>query len=147
MSDGTAISPRCRKCGRDLGSSFLYSGDGFTYHSECYPVSPRDAELAALQQALSIEKEAREKAERERDEANQRLMWAHGDKWAELVGAGEDRKRAEQLERDLAEARRLLKPFADIGDVIGTGWSSVPDSIALRDFRAAARFLNGADHG
>ena len=69
MDESTAVSPRCRKCGRDLGSSFLYSGDGFTYHSECFPVSPLNAEIEALRTALSQEREAREKAEKDAEQA------------------------------------------------------------------------------
>lgn len=53
------------------------------------------------------------------------------------------------LEASLAEAKRLLKPFADIGGGLGTAWldhethwSSIHDNIAVRDLRAAARFLS-----
>jgi hypothetical protein len=53
------------------------------------------------------------------------------------------------LRASLAEAKRLLKPFADIGGGLGaawldheTHWSSIHDNIAVRDLRAAGRFLS-----
>jgi hypothetical protein len=84
---------------------------------------------------LSQEREAREKAQ------------LHMSAWED--SARINKARAEAAEASLAEAKRLLKPFADIGGGLGaawldheTHWSSIHDNIAVRDLRAAARFLS-----
>jgi hypothetical protein len=95
------------------------------------------AEIASLRTSLSQEREAREKAERERDELR-------------LVGTEKElRRERDDARASLAEAKRLLKPFADIGGGLGaawldheTHWSSIHDNIAVRDLRAAGRFLS-----
>lgn len=55
MSDisRTTITPICRKCGVELGQSYVYCADGFMYHHMCYPVSPSQAKIAELERQLA----------------------------------------------------------------------------------------------
>lgn len=55
MSDlsRTAITPICRKCGVELGQSYVYSTDGFIYHHMCYPVSPKEVRILELERDLA----------------------------------------------------------------------------------------------
>jgi hypothetical protein len=62
------------------------------------------AEIASLRTSLSQEREAREKAESERDELR-------------LVGTEKElRRERDDARASLAEAKRLLKPFAETAD-------------------------------
>lgn len=49
----TAITPVCRKCGVELGQSYVYCADGFMYHHMCYPVSPKEARILELERDLA----------------------------------------------------------------------------------------------
>src|SRR5690242_7615507 len=61
MSD-TSSTLRCRACGGELGSHFLWTGDGFSYHHECFPSSPKEDEAASLRaQITSLQKELAER--------------------------------------------------------------------------------------
>lgn len=112
-------------------------------------------EIASLRTALAAEREAREKAEKEAErlraenERNRQGFEFH-------AGLAEKKHaRAIAAESSLAEAKRLLKPFADFGktDFSGTAWANQTSEaavlyhygtdlkITLGDFRAAARFL------
>lgn len=112
------------------------------------------AEIASLRTSLSQEREAREKAERERDRLRENVKQQVHRK--DVAGAYRDefKARAEAAETSLADARRLLKPFADYNAATDPGeWASDDGeigeqivgayrrSIKLGDLRAAARFL------
>jgi uncharacterized protein YhaN len=123
------------------------------------------AEIETLRTALSQEREAREKAERERDEARAEVAryWTSADvkPWVELAegkGLGHfgrklkgmfsramkaeddarfEFERAEAAESSLAEAKRLLKPLADAkGHFDGHVRDEDTVEIALRNIRA-----------
>lgn len=88
--------------------------------------------------ALSQEREARERAERDRGAAIARARTAEAD--AELWQIQAEGKQA--AEASLAEAKRLLKPFARIADcepVTPDGASTIVNISRCRD---AARFLS-----
>jgi hypothetical protein len=88
------------------------------------------AEIASLRTSLSQEREAREKAERERDELR-------------LVGTEKElRRERDDARASLAEAKRLLKPFANIAAMEVHAKEAESVLVNVSRCRAAARFLS-----
>jgi hypothetical protein len=98
--------------------------------------------------ALATEREAREKAEKERDELLLALDRCPAGPVELRAQLSYDRHRADTAEASLAEARRLLKPFADTADHFdGHVRDDDTVEIAMRNIRAhhvraVARFLS-----
>jgi hypothetical protein len=123
-------------------------------------VSDQDT-ITSLRASLAAEREAREKAEREREqrlaEVRRLLAVQVAGHQATAKDATQNLIRATKAESALAEAKRLLKPFADymeggmdrdnkgepLPDGQGVGWVYLTHG----DFRAASPFLAGDDHG
>lgn len=102
MSTATVMT--CRKCGETLGSSYLYTADGFSYHHACFPVAPRDAETARLQEQVeTLTREKERFAELYGREAAAHMAYR------EAAEAERDRLR-DAIERVLSPAPGVRKP-------------------------------------
>lgn len=49
----TAIEPRCNKCGKELGSAYIYGTDGKMCCWACFPASPSATRIAQLERELA----------------------------------------------------------------------------------------------
>jgi chromosome segregation ATPase len=158
---------RLRALERRLPTSLAYfhQGEWLVNPEVTFDREVRDAaseaadEIASLRTALAIERERAEKAEKAAEQARVEtgeamLVIEQQDRDLEAVQGKLESvwNKSVSREASLAEAKRLLKPFADALDTLGRSRHELDDranirgigpdlKVTMRDLRAAARFL------